>query len=126
MPQVSRPDYMTEWDPLIGEDAARKLRRYRKTVALAPLDLVFCLGAGASIGRGTLADISGAILAIAFAVNVGVLIHAQRTVVAAISLWFGAKVGGVPRTGPERFDEWRRARGLMTPEERAAADRRAP
>jgi hypothetical protein len=115
-------DFETTWYPRTGKDAAEELRRYRRTALLGLPIAVSALGAGVLIGTGTLGDVIGGVLAIACVVLVGMFSRAQWRTAAAVSVWFGVKqMRWLPRMTPQRFDEWRQLRGLMTPEERAAA-----
>lgn len=119
---MARTDFESTWYPRIGKDAAEELRRARRTAWLGPLAAVFAVGAGALIGKGTVGDVIGVVLAIACVVYVGMFIRAQWRTAAAVSVWFGVKrMRWLPRMTPQRFDEWRQLRGLMTPEERLAA-----
>ncbi len=121
---MAKPDFEATWNPRIGKDAAEELRRARRTAWLGPLTAVFAVGAGALIGKGTAGDVIGVVLAMACVFYVGMLIRAQWRTAAAISLWFGVKrMRWLPRMTPQRFDEWRRLRGLMTADERLPADR---
>jgi hypothetical protein len=77
--------------------------------------------AGALIGKGTVGDVIGVVLAMTCVVYVGMFIGAQWRTAAAVSVWFGVKrMRWLPRMTPQRFDEWRQLRGLMTPDERLA------
>lgn len=84
---------------------------------------MFAVGAGVLIGTGTIGDVIGVVLAIACVVYVGMFIRAQWRTAEAVSVWFGVdRMRWLPRMTPQRFDEWRKLRGLMTPEERLSAD----
>lgn len=123
---MARPDFEATWYPRIGTEAAEELRRFRRTAWLGPLNAVFAVGAGFLIGTSPLGDAIGSALVAGFLVNVGVFIHAQWRTAAEISRWFGVKrMRWLPRMTPQRFDEWRRLRGLMTPDERLSAERRS-
>ena len=121
---MAKPDFEATWHPRIGKDAAEDLRRARKTARLGPLAAVFAVGAGALIGRGAVGDAIGVVLALGAVVYVWRFIRAQWRTASAVSAWFGVKqMRWLPRMTPERFDEWRQLRGLMTPGERPSADR---
>jgi hypothetical protein len=126
---MTRTDFETTWYPRIGKDAAEELRRYRRTMWFVLLGVVCAVGAGALIGTGTVGDVIGVVLAIACVVCVGMFIRAQWRTAAAVSVWFGVKrMRWLPRMTPQRFDEWRQLRGLITPDERqpqGAAERQA-
>lgn len=111
------------WYPRIGRDAAEELRRARRTAWVGPLAAICAVGAGVLIGEGTIGDVVGVVLAIACVAYLGMFIRGQSRTAAAVSLWFDVKrMRWLPRMTPERFDEWRKLRGLMTPDERLSAD----
>lgn len=119
---MANADFEGTWYPRIGKDAAEELRRARRTAWLGPLAAVFAVSAGALIGKGTVGDVIAIVLAIACVAYVWMFIRAQWRTAAAISSWFGVKrMRWLPRMTPQRFDEWRQLRGLMTPDERFAA-----
>ncbi len=74
---MAKTGFEATWYPRIGKDAAEELRRARRTVWLGPLAAVFAAGAGALIGKGTIGDVIGVVLAIACVVYVGMFIRAQ-------------------------------------------------
>ena len=119
---MAQTDFEATWYPRIGKDAAEELRRFRRAALLNPPVGVACaVGAGALIGKGTVGDVVGIVLAMISVVCVGMFIRAQWRTAAAVSVWFGVKrMRWLPRMTPQRFDEWRQLRGLMTPEERRA------
>jgi hypothetical protein len=120
---MATTDFEGTWYPRIGKDAAEELRRYRRTIWLVLLGVVCAVGAGALIGKGTAGDVIGVVLAMISVICVGMFIRAQWRTAAAVSAWFGVKrMMWLPRMTPQRFDEWRQLRGLMTPDERLAAD----
>jgi hypothetical protein len=115
-------DFEATWYPRIGKDAAEELRRARRTAWLGPLTAVFAVGAGALIGTSTLDDVIGVVLAITCLVYVGMFIRAQWRTAEAVSVWFGVdRMRWLPRMTPQRLDDWRNLRGLMTPDERQTA-----
>ena len=91
------------------------------TALLGPIAGLCAVAAGALLGRGWLADgISVALVAVVV-VCLWIMFRAQWRTAAAVSVWFVVKrMGCLPRMTPQRFDEWRRLRGLMTPAERTA------
>ncbi len=120
-----KTDIEATWYPRIGKDAAEELRRARRTAWLGPLNAVFAVGAGLLIGTSPLGDAIGVALVVGFLLSVGVFIRAQWRTAAAVSLWYGVKrMRWLPRMTPQRFDEWRQARGLMTPDERRSGETR--
>jgi hypothetical protein len=123
---MPKPDFEATWYPRIGKDAAEELRRARRTAWLGPLNAVFAGGAGVLIGTSPLGDAMGAALVGGLLVSLGIFIRAQWRTAAAISLWFGVKrMRWLPRMTPQRFDQWRQLRGLLTPAERLPADHSA-
>jgi hypothetical protein len=68
-------------------------------------------------------DIVGGTSAGVCVVIVGLFVYTQRRVATAMSPWFGVRQRWLPKMTPKRFDEWRHARGLMTPGERRAGDK---
>jgi hypothetical protein len=123
---MAKSDFEATWYPRIGKDAAEELRRGRRTAWLGPLICVFAVGAGLLIGTSPLGDAIGVVLAIACIVYMGMFIRVQWRTAAAMSLWFGVeRMRWLPRMTPQRFDEWRHLRGLMTPDERLSADHSA-
>lgn len=100
----------------------RGAARFRRTAWLGPLNAVSAVGAGLVIGTSLLGDAIGAALVVALVINIGLFVQAQWRTAAAISLWFGVKrMRWLPRMTPQRFDEWRRLRGLGMPDERQSA-----
>jgi len=120
---MAQPDFETTWYPRIGAEAAEKLRDLRKVAMFSPLNALFGVVAGVTIGRSAAGDLIGLLCALAFAINIGIFVRAQRNVASAVSHWFGVKIRWLPRMTPERFDEWIRLRGLATPEERRSRAR---
>jgi hypothetical protein len=119
---MAKPDFEATWCPRIGKVAADELRRARRTAWLGPLNPAFAVGAGLLIGTSPLGDAIGVALVGGLLVTVGIFIRGQWRTAAAISLWFGVKrMRWLPRMTPQRFDEWRQLRGLMTPDERLSA-----
>ena len=115
-------DFEAAWAPLIGKDGAVELRRYRKLSMARPLVAFLAAGAGALIGRGGAGNVIGIICGVAAVGLVGAYIRAQWRTTRAIGAWFGVKrLGWNLRWTPQRFDESRKRRGLMTPDERLAA-----
>jgi hypothetical protein len=85
---------------------------------------VFAGGAGLLIGTSPLGDAIGVVLVVGFVVSLGMFVRAQWPTAAAVSTWFEVRrMRWLPRMTPQRFDEWRHLRRLMTPDERLAADR---
>jgi hypothetical protein len=120
---MAKPDFEATWYPRIGKDAAEELRRARRTTWLGPPAAVCAASAGVLIGRGPVGDVIGIVLAIASVGYVWLFIHAEWRTAAAVSVWFDVKrMRWLPRMTPQRFDEWRQLRGLMTPDERLSAD----
>lgn len=123
---MANSDFESTWYPRIGKDAAEELRRGRRTALLGPVNGVCAVGAGLLIGTSPLGDVIGGVLVIACVVYLGLFVRAQWRTAAAVSVWFGVKrMRWLPRMTPQRFDEWRRLRGFMTPDERLAAARAA-
>lgn len=120
---MTKAHFEDTWCPRIGKDATEELWRFRRAARVDPsVGVVSAVGAGALIGQGTVGDVIGVVLAMACVVFVGMFIRAQWRTAAAVSVWFGVKrMRWLPRMTPQRFDEWRQLRGLMTPEERLAA-----
>ena len=99
-----------------------RLRSWRgRRVALAdPLCALRAVGAGLLIGTSTVGTAFGLVLAFACALYVWLFVRVQWRTAAAMSVWFGVeRMRWLPRMTPQRFDEWRKLRGLKTPEERA-------
>lgn len=116
---MAKPDFEATWYPRIGKDAAEELRRARRTAWLGPLIGVFAVGAGALIGTSPLGNAIGVALVAGFLISLGIMFGAYWRTAAAVSVWFGVKrMRWLPRMTPQRFDQWRQARGLMTPDER--------
>jgi hypothetical protein len=119
---MANSDFETTWYPRIGKEAAEGLSHYRRIARLGPLNVLFAVGAGALIGKGTAGDLIGGALAAACVMYMGLFARAQWRAAAAVSVWFGVKrMRWLPRMTPQRFDEWRQLRGLLTPDERTAA-----
>jgi hypothetical protein len=120
---MANADFEATWYPRIGKDAADELRRARRTAWLGPLIGVFAVGAGALIGKGTIGDEIGVALVVGLLIGLRIMFGAYWRTAAAVSLWFGVtRMRWLPRMTPQRFDEWRRLRGLVTPDERCSAD----
>ena len=118
-----KADFEDTWYPRIGKDATEELWRFRRAALVNPtVSVVFAVGAGALLGDGAVGDVIGAMLAAGCIVYFWLFIRAQWRTAAAVSVSFGVKrMRWLPRMTPQRFDEWRQLRGLMTPEERLAA-----
>jgi hypothetical protein len=110
------------WYPRIGVAAAEELRRYRRTVWWCMLIVPFASGAGILLGReGSLDKVIGGALAAAAVLCWVMFIRGQWRLAAALSVWFGVKrMRWPPKMTPERFDQWRRANGFKTPDERSS------
>jgi hypothetical protein len=115
---MATPDFDAIWGPRIGEEATAKLRTYFRVARLTPLAVIFAAVAGLGLGNETRGDIIGGISAVVCIVIAGLFISTQRRVATAMSPWFGVRLRWLPRMTPHRFDEWRRIRGLKTPDER--------
>ena len=113
------------WLPLIGREATEELWRFRRTVlVITPVDLVAAVGAGALIGTGVVGDLIGVALSIVAVVCLTEFIRAQWRTAAAVSVWFGVdRMRWLPRMTTHRFEEWRKLRGFMTPDEREVRPR---
>jgi hypothetical protein len=120
---MTKAGFEATWYPRVGKDATDELWRLRRVALInPPVSLVCAVGAGALIGTGTAGDVIGSVLAMACVVYFAGFIRAEWRTAAAVSAWFGVKrMRWLPRMTPQRFDEWRRLRGLMTPDERRAA-----
>jgi hypothetical protein len=94
---------------------------------LSPLNGVFAIGAGVLIGSSPAGDAIGWALLLAFSVNFCLFIHAQRSTARAIGAWMGSdRMRWLPRMTPERFEEWRKLRGLRAPGERLTEPAHVP
>jgi hypothetical protein len=123
---MANADFEATWYPRIGKDAAEELRRARRTAWLGPLNAVSAVAAGVLIGTSPVGDAIGVALVVGLLISFGIFVRAQWRTAAAISLWFGVKrMRWLPRMTPQRFDEWRHLRELMTPDERLSADHSA-
>jgi hypothetical protein len=112
-------DFDAIWAVRIGEAATGRLRTYIRVARLTPLAAVLAGIAGLGLGNGMRSDVVGGISAVGSIVIAGGFVFAQRRVATAMSPWFGVRLRWLPKMTPKRFDEWRHARGLMTPGERA-------
>lgn len=116
---MANTDFEATWYPRIGKDAAEELRRARRTAWLGPVIGVLAIGAGLLIGTSPLGDAIGGALVVAGLIGLSIMFGAYWRTAAAVSVWFGVKrMRWLPRMTPQRFDEWRQLRGLMTPDER--------
>lgn len=113
-------DFESTWRPRIGEDATAKLHSFVRIVSVATLATpLSAVAAGALFGHGAVGDVLAAVCAVVCVGCITAFIRSQRSVAKAMSPWFGVEIRWLPRMTPERFDAWRQARGLMTPDERA-------
>jgi hypothetical protein len=90
------------------------------------LILVFAGTSSFLWGTGPVGDALGGLLTVGWVGCLWLIMHARRRTSAAISDWFAVKrLRAIPSMTPQRFDQWRSARGYLTPEERLAAEKSA-
>jgi hypothetical protein len=120
---MTEPGFEATWYPRLGKDAAEEFRRMRRLVWLVPLMLVFSMSAGVLIGTGSLGNAIGGVCLPAALISFWVWLDAQWRTAAVAAVWFGVKrFWWMPRMTPQRFDEWPKLNGFMTPDERRSAD----
>jgi hypothetical protein len=107
------------WLPRIGAQATAELRRSARVGMIMGLT-VLAMGIACSFafGRGTPGGVLlGCVEVIIGIVAFAVLIRSRMRLAAAISQWFGIKIGSreLPNMNAKQFDAWRQRRNLGSP-----------
>jgi hypothetical protein len=118
---LAKQDLDAIWTPRLGEKGVEELRHLRRTGFIGMAMLPVVAGAGLLIGTSTLGNVLGAALAAVVAWRLLVFFGAMRRLAAALSEWYGVKIGGgqLPPMNPNRFDAWAKKRGLHRRDEEA-------
>lgn len=110
------------WTSRIGAEGAAELRRSGYlTLALGPAILGLAVVCSFGFGSGSWTGVTlGCVALFAIAAMGAIWMRSRLRFVAAMSRWFGVKIGWmeVPRMRPDQFDAWCRRRNLQRPSAR--------
>jgi hypothetical protein len=115
---TAKPDFEAIWVPRIGREATDQLHRGRKVAFIGVIMPVVAGVAGLIVGRNAPDDLLGVLLAAVVLGYIAALIRALRRLAAALSEWFGVKIGAgqLPLMNRKRFDVWCERAGLSQAE----------